>query len=169
MGWETGALVGLKHSVAKGVLFGQLEVGGHLGGFDVPELGIGRWTMLGGGEARDLDFVRSVHFSIVIHCYEIGVGVIDVVVVCQRNGLQSDELPFRVLSGVGNIGAGQTMKETVRRTILLKDHNYVFDLVLSLRRCRGKTGTQQAGGNASHSNPPSMVSLCVEAGWSQSG
>src|SRR5208337_647993 len=77
---KAGALVGLKHAIAEGVLLGQSEVRLNAGWVDIHELRVGMriGRTIGGWTAWDQ--VRAVHFAAVIHGDEGGMGVAQIVI-----------------------------------------------------------------------------------------
>src|SRR5271165_1005265 len=132
---KTWPLIGLKHSVAKGVLFGELEIRLYVGWIYIHELRVRRgigWRAIGPAiNAIKRDQISSVHLASVIHGDERRMAVAEVIVDGEAHRAERDGLAFRVQSRLGNIGLPRNqhgvLKEIVGRAILLDDNHDVLN------------------------------------------
>ena len=138
MGREAGALVGLKHAIGESEAFGELKIRSHETGIDILELRI-----CAGGRAvwlakKQFDLVGAVHLSVVIHLRKRYMRVVEVIagigfgVVVQIGRRQLDHLSVRVDASVLNVrtrcNQRGVLKQIIRRSIFLVDHDDVLDL-----------------------------------------
>jgi hypothetical protein len=65
-------------------------------------------------------------------------GVTEVVVIGQGNGLEWNDLAFGIYSAVSDVRARQAMEKIVGRAILLKDYNHMLNLLRKLIRRWGR-------------------------------
>ena len=147
MGWKTGALVGLKHAVAEGVLLRQLKIGLHVGRHHILKLRVARRRAVHGGRrAGNRDQVRTIHFSVVIHFQKTSVGVPGIVVVRRTPGVsqiqwrEGDLLSERVFANIDDIRAARNenvvLKKVVGCPVFLEDDDDVLNLRRGRRRRR---------------------------------
>ncbi len=135
---EAGALIGLEHAVGESVGLGELEVRLDVGGVHVLELRVGRRATGRASPAADGNFVGAIHFSSVVHGYESGMCMAEVVVVGEGHGGERNSLSERVDATVGNVRSGQTVKKIVGGAVFLKDNDDVLDLLSWGRRWWGR-------------------------------
>ena len=92
---------------------------------------------------RHTDLVGAVHFPTVVHCDEGTVAVVQVVIGdqgdrCKRNGLAGG-----IRAAVGDVCAGQTVKQIIWRAVLLKYDNNMLNVLGKHSSGNSKRGRKQ--------------------------
>ena|ERR1700685_614675 len=142
MGGETWPLIGLKHSVCKSVLRGQIEVRLNCPGrvVHIGELRI--CSRLATGLRRDSHPAGSIHGAIVIRVLKIDVTVPKVVATNKTHRTEGHGHMIVGYAAGRNIDpwleAGIAAKQVVWTTIFLNDHDDVIESYLRARRCECK-------------------------------
>src|SRR5579872_1149243 len=127
--WETRPLICLEHTVPKCILLSHPEVRLYIRWIDVRELRV-RWrTVL--RSAQYLNFIGTVHPSIVEHADKCLMLMVEIKVRSQRQRTEGDRLTFRVCAAAGNVCSFSDqrwiLKQVVGSTVFLKDDHDVLE------------------------------------------
>src|ERR1041385_8178837 len=81
---EARALIRLEHPVPKGVLFRKLKIRRNFCWVDIVKGSVGRWTVGRSSITGNSDVVRAIHSATIVHGYEIGMCVAEIVIDTKR-------------------------------------------------------------------------------------
>lgn len=124
------SLVALEHPIGEAVMDGNLAIGRHFVRVDVPVLRIGRTgrSVIDGGT---LGKIGTVHRAVIVHGFEVGMLMAEIIFVGERDGPQLYGVTFRVSSFIGDIGIGKVLPQSVEQVvgspILLDDDDDMLD------------------------------------------
>jgi len=137
-------LLGLKHVVGKGVLFGHLEIRRDIFRLHILELKMRRRLLTVpplAGITKLLDLVCAIHTPAVIHVEEVGMAVAHVVVVRQWDRRQGNDLVLGIdpviLNVCASLDQNRILKQVVGGAILLEDDHDMLNHLRTRKSCIG--------------------------------
>ena len=129
---QTGALIGLKHTIAERISLRHLEIRGDVGRLHVLKLGMRRGGRTTWAIAIDPDPVGAVHFAALVHRQKSRVGMVEIVSHSERRRREWDDSAGRTAAATRDVGSpgnqNRIVEKIVGSAVFLDDNDDMLDL-----------------------------------------